>query len=122
MRTRLERTYRFEAAHFLPKVPEGHKCARMHGHSYAITVVIEGDIDPEKGWLLDFSEIDEHVNPLVRRLDHHVLNQVEGLENPTSELLAVWLWNAIHATLPILVEVQVAETTSSRCIYRGTGA
>jgi 6-pyruvoyltetrahydropterin/6-carboxytetrahydropterin synthase len=119
MRTRLERTYRFEAAHFLPKVPEGHKCARMHGHSYAITVVIEGDIDPEKGWLLDFSEIDEHVNPLVRRLDHHVLNQVEGLENPTSELLAVWLWNAIRATLPILVEVQVAETTSSRCIYRG---
>jgi 6-pyruvoyltetrahydropterin/6-carboxytetrahydropterin synthase len=119
MRTRLERTYRFEAAHFLPKVPEGHKCARMHGHSYAITVVIEGDIDPEKGWLLDFSEIDEHVNPLVRRLDHHVLNQVEGLENPTSELLAVWLWNAIRSTLPILVEVQVAETTSSRCIYRG---
>jgi 6-pyruvoyltetrahydropterin/6-carboxytetrahydropterin synthase len=122
MRTRLERTYRFEAAHFLPKVPEGHKCARMHGHSYAITVVIEGDIDPEKGWLLDFSEIDEHVNPLVRRLDHHVLNQVEGLENPTSELLAVWLWNAIRATLPVLVEVQVAETTSSRCIYRGAGA
>jgi 6-pyruvoyltetrahydropterin/6-carboxytetrahydropterin synthase len=119
MRTRLERTYRFEAAHFLPRVPEGHKCARMHGHSYAITVVVEGDIDPEKGWLLDFSEIDEHVNPLVRRLDHHVLNEVEGLENPTSELLAVWLWRAIRTTLPFLVEVQVAETTSSRCIYRG---
>jgi 6-pyruvoyltetrahydropterin/6-carboxytetrahydropterin synthase len=119
MRTRLERTYRFEAAHFLPRVPEGHKCARMHGHSYAITVVVEGEIDQDKGWLLDFSEIDEHVNPLVRRLDHHVLNEVEGLENPTSELLAVWLWKAIRTTLPILVEVQVAETTSSRCAYRG---
>jgi 6-pyruvoyltetrahydropterin/6-carboxytetrahydropterin synthase len=119
MRTRLERSYRFEAAHFLPKVPEGHKCARMHGHSYAITVVVEGDIDPERGWLVDFAEIDEHVNPLVRQLDHRVLNEIEGLGNPTSELLAVWLWKALRPGLPVLVEVQVAETTTSRCIYRG---
>ncbi|HSD90919.1 MAG TPA: 6-carboxytetrahydropterin synthase QueD, partial [Kofleriaceae bacterium] len=89
MRTRLERTYRFEAAHFLPKVPPGHKCARMHGHSYQIDVIIEGEIGQETGWVMDFADIDEHVTPLVRRLDHHVLNEIEDLANPTSELLAV---------------------------------
>src|SRR3954464_13790341 len=91
MRTRLERSYRFEAAHFLPKVPPGHKCARMHGHSYAVDVVVEGEVDPERGWLIDFAEIDEHAMPVMRELDHQVLNEVAGLGNPTSELLAVWL-------------------------------
>ncbi len=120
MRTRLERIYRFEAAHFLPKVPAGHKCARMHGHSYVIEVVIDGDIDPELGWVMDFAEIDEHVNPFVRALDHHVLNEIDGLANPTSELLAVWLWQRIAPKLPGLVEVVVSETPTSRCIYRGS--
>lgn len=118
MRTRLERSYRFEAAHFLPKVPPGHKCARMHGHSYAVDIAIEGDIDPERGWLMDFAEIDEHVLPLVRQLDHQILNEIGGLANPTSELLAVWLWQQL-AGLPGLVEVAVSETPSSRCVYRG---
>ncbi|HEU0029290.1 MAG TPA: 6-carboxytetrahydropterin synthase QueD [Kofleriaceae bacterium] len=118
MRTRLERSYRFEAAHFLPKVPPGHKCARMHGHSYRVEVVLEGDVDPERGWVMDFAEIDEHVAPLVRALDHQVLNEIEGLANPTSELLAVWLWGKL-AALPGLVEVVVSETPTSRCIYRG---
>jgi 6-pyruvoyltetrahydropterin/6-carboxytetrahydropterin synthase len=119
MRTRLERSYRFEAAHFLPKVPPGHKCARMHGHSYQIEIAIEGEIDPERGWLVDFAEIDEHTTPLVRELDHHVLNEIDGLANPTSELLAVWLWNRLSATLVGLVEVAVSETPTSRCVYRG---
>jgi 6-pyruvoyltetrahydropterin/6-carboxytetrahydropterin synthase len=119
MRTRLERTFRFEAAHFLPKVPEGHKCRRMHGHSYQVEVAIEGNIDPELGWLIDFAEIDEKVSPLIRRLDHHVLNEIEGLGNPTSELLAVWLWQHIQPALPGLVEVVVSETPTSRCVYRG---
>jgi 6-pyruvoyltetrahydropterin/6-carboxytetrahydropterin synthase len=119
MRTRLERSYRFEAAHFLPKVPPGHKCARMHGHSYNVDVVIEGDIDPERGWVMDFAEIDEHVTPLVRMLDHHVLNEIDGLANPTSELLAGWLWQHLAPGLPALVEVVVSETPTSRCIYRG---
>jgi 6-pyruvoyltetrahydropterin/6-carboxytetrahydropterin synthase len=90
MRTRLERSYRFEAAHFLPKVPPGHKCARMHGHSYQIEIAI-----------------------------HHVLNEIDGLTNPTSELLAVWLWKRLAATLTGLVEVCVSETPTSRCVYRG---
>src|ERR1700733_12609339 len=109
MRTRLQRMYRFEAAHFLPKVPPGHKCARMHGHSYQIDLVIEGDVDPELGWVIDFAEIDEHATPLVRRLDHQVLNEIDGLANPTSELLAVWWWQHLVATLPQLVEVVVSE-------------
>lgn len=119
MRTRLERTFRFEAAHFLPRVPEGHKCARMHGHSYQVDVVIEGEIHPETGWLVDFAEIDEKVSPLIRRLDHQILNEVDGLGNPTSELLAVWLWQRIAPALPGLVEVVVSETQTSRCVYRG---
>lgn len=119
MRTRLERTYRFEAAHFLPKVPAGHKCARMHGHSYVVELAIEGDVDPESGWLMDFAQIDEHAMPLVKQLDHQVLNEIDGLANPTSELLAVWFWQKLRPTLPQLVEVVVSETPSSRCIYRG---
>ncbi len=119
MRTRLERLYRFEAAHFLPKVPTGHKCARMHGHSYQIQLTIEGEIDRELGWVMDFAAIDVHAQPLVKLLDHQILNEVEGLGNPTSELLAVWLWDHLRPTLPQLVEVGVSETESSRCVYRG---
>jgi len=118
MRTRLERTYRFEAAHFLPKVPAGHKCARMHGHSYLVEVVIEGEVDAERGWVMDFAEIDEFVMPLVRQLDHQELNEIEGLVNPTSELLAGWLWHKLTA-LTGMVELVVSETPSSRCVYRG---
>jgi 6-pyruvoyltetrahydropterin/6-carboxytetrahydropterin synthase len=119
MRTRLERLYRFEAAHFLPKVLPQHKCARMHGHSYAIQLVIEGDVDAELGWVMDFAAIDEHAAPLVRQLDHQILNEIDGLSNPTSELVAVWWWQKLKPGLPQLVEVVVAETESSRCVYRG---
>jgi 6-pyruvoyltetrahydropterin/6-carboxytetrahydropterin synthase len=118
---RLERSYRFEAAHFLPRVPPGHKCARMHGHSYHVEIAIEGELDPERGWVMDFAEIDEHVAPLVRQLDHQVLNEVEGLSNPTSELLARWWWQRLATWLPGLCEVCVSETSTSRCVYRGQG-
>jgi 6-pyruvoyltetrahydropterin/6-carboxytetrahydropterin synthase len=119
MRTRLERSYRSEAAHYLPKVPPGHKCARMHGHSYVVELAIEGEVDPERGWLMDFAEIDDHAAPLVRQLDHQVLNEIEGLGNPTSEHLAVWWWHKLSA-LPGLCEVTVSETPTSRCVYRGS--
>lgn len=121
MRTRLERTYRFEAAHFLPNVPAGHKCARMHGHSYVIEVAIEGEVDPHLGWVMDFSALDEHALPLVKVLDHQILNEVAGLANPTSELLAGWWWQRLRPALPGLVEVVVSETPTSRCRYRGDG-
>jgi 6-pyruvoyltetrahydropterin/6-carboxytetrahydropterin synthase len=119
MRMRLERSFRFEAAHFLPRVPHGHKCARMHGHSYQIDVAIEGEVDPARGWVIDFADIDEHAQPLVRQLDHHVLNEIEGLDNPTSERLAAWWWSRLAPRLPGLAEIVVSETPSSRCCYRG---
>jgi 6-pyruvoyltetrahydropterin/6-carboxytetrahydropterin synthase len=118
MRTRLERSYKFEAAHFLPKVPPGHKCARMHGHSYVITVAVEGEIDPELGWLVDFAAIDEHVSPVIKQLDHQTLNEIDGLANPTCELLAAWLWRRLSG-LTGLAEVVVQETVAARCVYRG---
>jgi 6-pyruvoyltetrahydropterin/6-carboxytetrahydropterin synthase len=119
MRTRLYREYHFEAAHFLPRVPEGHKCKRMHGHSYEVALIIEGELDPELGWVMDFGDLDRHVVPLIDALDHRVLNDLEGLGNPTSELLAVWMWQQLKPRLPLLVELQIAETPASRCIYRG---
>jgi 6-pyruvoyltetrahydropterin/6-carboxytetrahydropterin synthase len=91
----------------------------MHGHSYVIELVIEGEIDDERGWVMDFSAIDDFAQPLVRQLDHQVLNEIDGLANPTSELLAVWWWRKLAGVLPGLVEVVVAETPASRCVYRG---
>ena len=91
----------------------------MHGHSYVIEVAIEGDVDPDHGWLMDFADIDEHVMPLVRQVDHQILNEIPGLINPTSELLAVWWWQKLAPALPGLVEVAVSETPTSRCVYRG---
>jgi 6-pyruvoyltetrahydropterin/6-carboxytetrahydropterin synthase len=120
MRCELVREYDFEAAHRLPNVPDSHKCARMHGHSYRVTIRVEGEIDPDLGWLVDFGAVDEHVRPLVAQLDHRTLNEIQGLENPTSELLAVWLWQRLHPQLPILTAVEVSETPTSRCIYRGS--
>ena len=116
---RLSRDYRFEAAHFLPRVPAGHQCRRMHGHSYAVRVTIEGPPDPERGWVMDFADIDERAMPLVRELDHHVLNEIDGLANPTSELLAAWWWQRLAPALAGLAEIAVSETASSRCVYRG---
>lgn len=119
MRTRLALEYRFEAAHFLPRVADTHKCKRLHGHSYLVTVIVEGEPDPEMGWVLDFGDIDTVVAPIIAGLDHRLLNELPGLDNPTSELLGAWLWARIQPGLPILVELTVSETPASRCIVRG---
>jgi len=121
MRVELTKEFRFEAAHRLPKVPPDHKCARMHGHSFRIEVVVAGEIDPDLGWLVDYGHISDVVEPLIRReLDHRSLNDVPGLENPTSEHLAVWLWRRLESLLPGLGSITVAETCTARCTYRGT--
>ena len=112
------REFAFEAAHRLPKVPEGHKCGQLHGHSYQVTVRVRGEVDPVSGWVMDFAEITHAFEPLRRELDHHCLNDMPGLENPTSENLARWIWDRLAATLP-LAEIQVRETRSSGCVYRG---
>jgi 6-pyruvoyltetrahydropterin/6-carboxytetrahydropterin synthase len=119
MRTELVREYRFEAAHRLPRLPASHKCHRLHGHSFRFEVVLEGQVDERIGFLIDFGEVDEIVAPIVARLDHYYLNEIEGLDNPTSEILAAWLWQKLRPGLPQLTAVTVAETCDARCTYRG---
>ena len=119
-RIELVKEYRFEAAHFLPNVPEEHKCRRMHGHSFRFEVTLSGSADPHTGWLMDFGEIGNIVKPLVERdLDHRLLNEVPGLENPTSEEIAMWLWRTLKPRLPLLSRITVHETCTSRCEYAG---
>ncbi|MFI9640461.1 6-carboxytetrahydropterin synthase QueD [Micromonospora sp. NPDC051925] len=112
------REFTFEAAHRLPHVPAGHKCARLHGHSYRVQVHVEGDVDPEAGWVMDFGDLKKAFEPLRERLDHYYLNEVPGLENPTSEVLARWIWDRLIDQLP-LSAVMVRETCTSGCVYRG---
>jgi 6-pyruvoyltetrahydropterin/6-carboxytetrahydropterin synthase len=112
------REFTFEAAHRLPQVPDGHKCARLHGHSYRLEVHISGDVDPAMGWIMDFADLKAAVNPVIAELDHYYLNEVPGLENPTSENLARWTWDRLAATLP-LSAIVVRETCTSGCVYRG---
>jgi 6-pyruvoyltetrahydropterin/6-carboxytetrahydropterin synthase len=119
MNVTLVKEYRFEAAHRLPHVAPGHKCARLHGHSFRFEIELEGPVDPATGWFIDFGVLDETVLPLVAQLDHHYLNEIEGLENPTSEVLAHWLWQRIRARLPQLTAIVLWETHDARCIYRG---
>jgi len=120
MHVDLTREYRFEAAHRLPMVPPDHKCARMHGHSFAVEVMVSGEVDPRTGWLIDFGDITAVVEPLLKReLDHRTLNDVPGLENPTSEHLCRWLWERLAATIPGLAAITVHETCTARCTYRG---
>lgn len=119
MNVRLVHDFRFEAAHRLPRVPSGHKCARLHGHSFRVELAVDGPVDERTGWLLDFQQLHEAWNPLYELLDHHYLNDVPGLENPTSEVLARWVWERIRPALPQLTRVAVHETCESRCEYQG---
>ncbi|HPG95566.1 MAG TPA: 6-carboxytetrahydropterin synthase QueD [Dokdonella sp.] len=111
--------FRIEAAHRLPNVPAGHKCARLHGHSFEIEIYLRGPIEPVLGWVCDFSDVSAAFAPLFEQLDHHYLNDVPGLDNPTSENLAVWIWNALLPRLPLLARVTVYETCTSGCRYEG---
>lgn len=119
MNVRLVKEYRFEAAHLLPKVPPGHKCQRLHGHSFKIELTVAGPVNPETGWFIDYGDLDDVWAPLYDMLDHHYLNEVEGLDNPTSENLARWLWERIRPKLPQLSRVTVHETCDARCEYEG---
>lgn len=122
MRATLVKRFSFEAAHLLPKMPEGHKCRRLHGHSYAVEVSVEGAVDAETGLLIDYGEIAEAVKPFIEQLDHRYLNEIEGLENPTSEVLAKWLWDRIRPVLGGVACITVAETCTARGEYRGIDA
>jgi len=115
----LVKEFRFEAAHYLPNLPDGHKCRRMHGHSFRGEIAVRGPVDPVTGWLIDFGDLKRAVDPIVERLDHDLLNEIEGLENPTSELLAIWFWERLVPSLPQLHRITIEETCTTRCSYYG---
>lgn len=115
----LVKDFNFEAAHLLPNVPEGHKCRRLHGHSFRGEVAVRGEVDPKTGWLIDFADLKQVVDPIVRELDHYYLNDIPGLENPTSEMVAVWIYRRLAPHLPLLHRVTIEETCTSRCHYFG---
>lgn len=115
----LRKTFQFEAAHLLPKLPKSHKCRRLHGHSFQAEVVVEGPCDPNLGWVMDYADISGAFQPIWKRLDHRYLNEIPGLHNPTSENIAAWIWKRLKPKLPLLTEIVVAETCTARCVYRG---
>ena len=119
MHVHLAKKFTFEAAHWLPTFPEGHKCRRMHGHSFRVEVVVAGEVDEELGYLMDYGRIKQAIKPIEEALDHRVLNDIEGLENPTSEVIARWIYDKLDGNLPMLDEVIVFETCTTRCHYRG---
>lgn len=115
----ISKTFHIESAHRLPNVPEGHKCARLHGHSFRIDIHARGPLDPRLGWVVDYAEIGRAFAPVFERLDHRYLNEVPGLENPTSEQLACWIWRELQPALPLLSRVVVHETCTTTCSYEG---
>jgi len=117
--TRIYKIFQVEAAHRLPHVPDGHKCARLHGHSFRIELRLCGEPDPVTGWLMDFADLKQAFAPVFDAIDHRYLNDVQGLENPTSERLAEWIWLRLRPSLPLLEEVLVAETCTAGARYRG---
>jgi queuosine biosynthesis protein QueD len=116
---RLVRKFGFESAHRLPFVPEGHKCSRLHGHSFRAEISVSGCVDEERGWFIDYAEIDAACKPIVDALDHRYLNEIPGLENPTSENLAKYIWDQLVVCLTGLERVTIMETCQSRCEYEG---
>ncbi len=119
MQVRLTRDFTFEAAHLLPQAPEGHKCRRLHGHSFKVEVTVEGPVDPATGWLIDYGDIKNAVEPIREELDHRYLNEIAGLANATSEILCDWIWRRLKPRLPSLVRVTIHETCEARCEYEG---
>ena len=113
------KTFTFEAAHVLPNVPPGHKCARLHGHSFRVEVHVSGEVGAETGWIMDFADIKAATDPVRDELDHRYLNDIKGLENPTSENVARFIWAKLKPSLPALSKLVVHETCTAGCVYCG---
>jgi 6-pyruvoyltetrahydropterin/6-carboxytetrahydropterin synthase len=111
--------FTFDAAHELPNVPDGHKCKNLHGHTYHLTVFLEGELDEKMGWIMDFNELKEVMKPVLKKVDHNYLNDLPGLENPTSEVIVRWIWKQIKPSLPLLTRLELRETPTSGVIYEG---
>jgi 6-pyruvoyltetrahydropterin/6-carboxytetrahydropterin synthase len=120
MHVRLVKSFGFEAAHDLPTFPQGHKCRRLHGHSFRVDVIVEGEVPEDTGYLIDYGQIKDAAEPIVKELDHRYLNEIEGLSNPTSENLARWIYDRLKPALSQLSAIIVHETCTSSCEYRGS--
>lgn len=118
MRCRITKAFEFDAAHHLPHVPPGHKCGRPHGHSYRVVLGLEGDLDPRLGWVQDYGDVKAAFRPLLERFDHRNLNEIAGLENPTAELLAIYIFETLQPELPLLTDVTVCESPTAQATYR----
>jgi 6-pyruvoyltetrahydropterin/6-carboxytetrahydropterin synthase len=111
--------FSFDSAHFLPNVPEGHKCRNMHGHTYRLRVFIQGEIDPHYGWIMDFKDLKDVVGKVIDVLDHKLINDIPGLENPTAEIITKWIWQEIKPLLPLLSRIELYETPTTGVLYSG---
>jgi 6-pyruvoyltetrahydropterin/6-carboxytetrahydropterin synthase len=118
IKVKLFKDFTFEAAHKLPLVPKNHQCFQLHGHSFKARVYVQGPVN-EFGWVIDFADLKAICNPWIKILDHSYLNEIDGLENPTSENIAIWLWNKLKEDLPELLEIEIMETCTSGCLYSG---
>ena len=116
---RIYKEFKFDAAHRLPMVDAGHKCGNLHGHTFVLEVHVAGEVDPARGWILDFNDLIALVNPIIDQLDHAVLNEIDGLTNPTSENLVVWFWDKLKPELPLLSQIVIKESPTSGCVYCG---
>lgn len=119
MKIIITKDFDFEAAQSLPNFPEGHKCRRIHGHSFKISISVRGDVDPKTGIFYDHARISDAMRPILEQLDHTYLNEIPGLETPTIEFMSVWFWNRLAPQLPGLYEIVLHETPRARCVYRG---
>ncbi|XGC82379.1 6-carboxytetrahydropterin synthase QueD [Bdellovibrio bacteriovorus] len=117
MKFELKQHFQIESARFLPNLPKEHPCSRMHGHSFKLILTLVGNLDPQLGWVIDYNDIQAKMKPLIDQLDHRVLNEVDGLSNPTSELLAKWIFDRVVLTLPEVTRVTVLETPFTECSY-----
>ena len=113
------RVFHLQCARRLPALPPSHPCSRQHGHSFRVEITVSGVVDPTLGWVLDFADIDMAWQPIHAALDHRYLNDIDGLDNPTSEQLAIWLWRQLEPALPGISQIRVMETHDSGCVYRG---
>lgn len=111
--------FTFDSAHFLPHVPDGHKCKELHGHTYRLSVYVEGELENKLDWVMDFAEMKNVIDPVVKSIDHKLLNNISGLENPTCEIIAIWLWNKIKPEVPLLTKIELHETPTSGAVYEG---
>jgi len=119
MNTAIYKDFMFEAAHKLPNVPAGHKCGRLHGHSYKVRIHLEGTVNNDSGWFIDFSEVKSIFKPIYDQLDHYYLNDIEGLENPTAEVISKWIWDKLKPILPELSAIELMETCTCGVVYKG---